>query len=126
MRFKDLLLIDDDLEDRELFLAALDTLNTSARCLAVGSGMEALDKLGRGKDMPDVIILDLNMPLMNGYEFLMAIQQNPVLTRIPVYVMTTTTDVAALLRAEKLGATAAITKPTSHTELVTLIKLLVF
>ena len=60
---------------------------------------------------PDLVILDLNLPRMNGHEVLAAMQQDPSLRRIPVAVLTTSTAEADVVRTYDLGANCYLTKP---------------
>jgi len=66
MRYKNILLIDDDDEDQEIFLSAVEEVSNSASCIAFSGATEALKKLATKDINPDVIFLDLNMPIMNG------------------------------------------------------------
>jgi CheY-like chemotaxis protein len=82
------LYIDDDREDHEIFSMAINELDEPANLIFAESGSDALNLLSAGvNDVPDFIFLDLNMPLMNGYETLDALAQLPALhaTNIIIY-----------------------------------------
>ncbi|HEY2348484.1 MAG TPA: response regulator [Puia sp.] len=66
--------------------------------------------------MPDVILLDLNMPKMNGIEFLQAIRSSDQFSKIEVFIMTTSGESEDRLKAEGLGISGYIIKPLSYTE----------
>ena len=88
-----------------------DSLNTQVN-LAAG-GQEALDLLDSTPLLPDVILLDLNMPIMNGFEVLQHLKQSMLYQSIPVVILTTSEATADQERARQLGATEFITKPTT-------------
>src|SRR5688572_1637121 len=67
-----LMLIDDDEDDREICLSVLQTILPEASYIIATNGEDALQKLNNGNASPDLIFLDLNMPLMNGKQFLMS------------------------------------------------------
>ena len=64
------LLVDDDPDDQEVFLTALSDVSSTALCLVAPDGDRALELLHHEETIPDYIFLDLNMPRMNGFEFL--------------------------------------------------------
>ena len=72
--YKKLLLVDDDIEDQEIFLSVIEKVSPSIECQTAINGAEALQLLLSKKVHPDVIFLDLNMPLMNGKQFLTEIK----------------------------------------------------
>lgn len=89
----DFVLIDDDAVDREVIRRALRELGAENSIIEAEDGEEALQKLERalekGVDKPRVVILDLNMPRMNGFEFLERIRADERFRRLPVFVLTT-------------------------------------
>ena len=72
MSYDKILVIDDDEDDQEIFLAALGSASSLAQCTALGSAIEALKKLSSGALTIDIIFLDLRMPNMDGIGFLKA------------------------------------------------------
>jgi CheY-like chemotaxis protein len=76
-------------------------------------GLDFLKKLGKyaNAPRPDLILLDLNMPRMNGCEFLTEIKKNPLLNSIPVVVLTTSDVESDVIRSYQLGAASYIAKP---------------
>lgn len=118
MRYRNILLIDDDDEDQEIFLAAVEEVSNLVRCVAFSGATEALIKL-IAKDLnPDVIFLDLNMPIMNGQQFLIEIKKNTELKNIPVIIFSTSSHFTTIQLTKKLGASDFITKPAKYDELI--------
>ena len=83
---------------------------------AVGSGEEALEAIGRAA--PDVILLDIGLPGMNGWDFLRRLRQDPGHAGIPIVVLTGNDDTAELIRGYGLGACYYVTKPWDKHELL--------
>lgn len=112
----EILLVDDDVVDVQFTTDLLAEAKLSNRVHVARDGVEALEHLraaGPGSDIvrPDVILLDLNMPRMDGHELLEVIKQDPDLSTIPVVVMTTSTEEVDVLRSYQLHANAYVTKP---------------
>lgn len=108
---KVIFLVDDDVDDLEIFCNALDGIGLDAVCFTATNGQEALQKLTSGEVKPDIIFLDLNMPLMNGKQFLTQIKQKPGLDKIPVVILSTSSDPESVVEAKRLGASHFLTKP---------------
>jgi CheY-like chemotaxis protein len=109
--------IDDDEEDALLFDSVVQSLNPSIRFVAFTHGHEALKALSTGREMPDVIFLDINMPLINGFECLTFLKTHPPLKSIPVIMFTTSRREKDLETCLSLGADYYVTKPNSYMEL---------
>lgn len=107
-------LIDDDTDDQEIFMTVIEEINPGIACVTAGNGEEAIDKLSQQQFKPDLIFLDLNMPLMNGQQFLEATQN--CRKEIPVIVLTTSSDQATIDATFSLGASDYITKPDKFSE----------
>jgi two-component system response regulator len=75
------------------------------------NGQQLLDRLTDRKNKPDVIILDLNMPLLDGFQALHRIKSNPTLSRIPVIILTASTSKEDEMRCFALGCTSFFRKP---------------
>jgi CheY-like chemotaxis protein len=116
------LLVDDDPDDQEVFLTALGDVSPTALCLIAPDGDRALELLHNKETIPDYIFLDLNMPRMNGFEFLTAIKKSKILKDIPVIVYSTTSQQTQMEKAKKLGATEFFTKTYKYNELCLLLK----
>ena len=118
MPFQNILLIDDDEEDQEIFLAAVEEVSPATGCTCLSDATGALASLTAKDIRPDVIFLDLNMPVMNGRQFLQRIKQSTLLEDIPVVIFTTSSDPATIQQMKDMGAHDFITKPSSYDELV--------
>lgn len=114
-------LVDDDEEDQEIFLIALKHVNESVRCFIAGNGVEAIKMLITTDQVIDIIFLDLNMPLMNGKQFLRERKKYSSLERIPVIIYSTSSELADKEETISLGAQDFITKPTYITDLVSVL-----
>jgi CheY-like chemotaxis protein len=105
------MLIDDDEDDKEIFLSVIANVLPQVSCVMATNGQEALQLLSHGQNRPDVIFLDLNMPLMNGKDFLSHISKDESLRLIPVIILSTSSDQGTIKEALNLGAKDFITKP---------------
>lgn len=118
-----ILLAEDDPDDRLLTRRALAESSVATAFTAVEDGEELLQYLrreneyqddgGREAARPDLILLDLNMPRMDGREALREIKSDPELRRIPVVVLTTSEAEHDILQSYDLGVNAFVTKPVS-------------
>lgn len=113
-----ILLVEDDPDDVRVILRLLDQAPISFRVTVMEHGRKALDWLntvGRIDDprTPDLIILDINMPVMNGMVFLSELRRHPVFRSLPVVTLTTSTDVDTIRRAYDFGANAVVNKADS-------------
>ncbi|NND96172.1 MAG: response regulator [Pirellulaceae bacterium] len=114
-----ILLVEDDPGDQELTRRALkhDSLNVDLRIAEDGEqAMDYLTRSGSFSDpatcpVPDLILLDLNMPKMNGREVLAELRNHELLSRIPVVVLTTSEQEMDILRSYDLGCNSYIQKP---------------
>lgn len=113
---KQILLVEDDPAHTLLIKTALMEFNGSFEITSVETGWDALEKL---KQEPfDLIILDLNMPKMNGFEFLEAKRDLPKpLNFVPVIVLTTSPLKRDIHLAYELGAAAYVVKPAEYKDI---------
>jgi len=110
--------VDDDQEDREFFCDALREIDSTITCLVAASGMDALSLLGEVSVLPDYIFLDINMPMMDGKQFLKILKTIPEFRSIPVIMYSTSTDTREIKECYKLGAEDFLIKPYSFEKLV--------
>jgi CheY-like chemotaxis protein len=126
-----ILMADDDADDRMLAREAMIESRLANPFFVVEDGQELMDYLRRtGKyatryaPRPGLILLDLNMPRMDGREALRAIKSDPELRCIPVVVLTTSKTEEDVLRSYNLGANSFITKPVTFERLVEIVSAL--
>jgi CheY-like chemotaxis protein len=122
MIYKNILQIDDDTDDCDLFLEALQAVS-NAIYTSSNDPVEALRKLTRQEIAPDVIFLDLNMPVMSGMEFLTEIKKNDIVKNIPVIIFSTSQFDDIKRQAKNHGAHDFISKPSDFNELKKIISL---
>lgn len=122
MPYRNIVLIDDDEDDQEIFRTAVQDIAHSINCTTFFDASQALVKLGEMAVAPDVIFLDMNMPIMNGQQFLTLIKKNIELKNIPVIVFTTSSDPNTIRETKELGAHDFITKPASFGEVINLLR----
>jgi CheY-like chemotaxis protein len=125
-----ILLAEDDEEDRYLIGEALDEGRVPHRLYVVENGEQLLDYLyRRGKyadleqwPVPDLILLDLNMPRKDGREVLEEIRFDPELRRTPIVVLTTSSADEDIERSYDQGVSGFVTKPVTFRELMEVMK----
>jgi CheY-like chemotaxis protein len=107
-------LIDDDIDDREIFEMALKEIDDSHICITANNGIEAIEKLRNDVEfIPDFIFLDLNMPRMNGRQCLEEIKKIPHVRNVPVIIYSTSSEQRDMEETQKMGAAHFLTKPPS-------------
>ena len=126
---KSILLVEDDMRDVELTLAALEENNLANKVFVVHDGAAALDYLyHRGKfqmregNNPILILLDNKMPKVNGLEVLKIIKADAHLKIIPVVVLTSSRETPDLVEFYKHGVNAYVVKPVDFNDFMTAVK----
>jgi two-component system response regulator len=130
MSEKVILLVEDNPDDVDLTRIAFDEAKVANRLVVVRDGAEALDYLfARGMhagrdpdDLPSIVLLDLNLPRVDGREVLQAIRENPRTRSLPVVVLTTSTEPFDLESAYALGVNSYIQKPVDFERFVWAVK----
>jgi CheY-like chemotaxis protein len=125
------LLAEDDPDDRLLLRDAFDHADVELDIRVVGSGEELLDYLQQrgpytaaNAPRPSIVLLDLNLPRIDGREALRAIKRDPALRCIPIVVLTTSKTAEDILTTYDRGAAAYISKPNSYQGLVGIVRTL--
>lgn len=103
-------LVDDDIDDQEIFSIMLEDALPEAECVFAKDGIQALEKLQQPAFAPDVIFIDINMPKMNGMEFLAEMRKRPSLLHIPAFMYSTSDEKAIVEQCKSLGASGLIKK----------------
>lgn len=125
-----ILLIDDHPSDAKLFELALERTETRAKLYWVATAQEGLDYLKREGRFADagpvrLVVSDLSMPGMDGFEFLAQARRNPALAATPIVMMSSSRSPRDVLRCYRLGANSFIAKPMSLDTFVSAIGTLV-
>ena len=128
-RLRPILLVEDNLKDIELVLAALKKNNFANDIVVARDGAEALDYLyrrgefrSRDDGLPIAMLLYLKMPMVDGLEVLRLIKSDDALKVIPVVMLTSSREEADLVKSYKLGVNAYVVKPVGFQEFVDAIK----
>lgn len=112
-----ILLADDDADDQELIRMAFSRVTDDYVFEIVNNGKEALESLSRHPKLPCLIILDLNMPMMDGIQTLDALSGNPKYKSIPKVILSTSDSDESKKKSLIHGAAAYFTKPLTMKEL---------
>jgi CheY-like chemotaxis protein len=123
---KPILVVEDDPVDREMIVQAFERAAVESPVATMVDGQEALDYLTAqsqvkdrvGPALPAVIMLDLAMPRMDGFEFLRRMKVRPDLAAIPVVVLTTSEYNGDITKSYALGANSCLVKPGDFEQLV--------
>lgn len=120
------LLVDDDRIDVMSIKRALQKSRTDIPVFNARNGQEALDKLREGNlGNPLLILLDINMPVMNGIEFLKHLRSDQQLSHIPVIILTTSDEARDITNAYDLHAAGYIVKPLHFDDMEEVVKQIV-
>lgn len=124
-RVIDILMADDDKDDQLLIRDALADSLVLSNLRIVNDGVELIDYLrgvneSTAGNQPDLILLDLNMPRMDGREALATIKADPLMRRIPVIILTTSKTEEDMVKSYDLGAASYLSKPVTYVGLVEL------
>jgi CheY-like chemotaxis protein len=111
---KTFLLADDDSDDADMFQEALCEIDPSIIFFHSPHGKDALNKMEEGVVEPNVIFLDLNMPVMNGLQCLTKLKTIQTLKDIPVIIYSTASSKKEVSVAIRLGALCFFTKPSDY------------
>lgn len=124
---RNFLLADDDADDASLFCEALTGIVPGTECHTVENGLELIALLSQHKTAkPDIIFLDINMPIMDGWECLRKLKDNDSYNTIPTIMYSTSSAKKDIDMAYRLGAVLFVTKPEDFNELSTILKIMAF
>jgi CheY-like chemotaxis protein len=118
MRSLKILLIEDDTIEVMKFNRVLSNLSLQHEILEANNGEEALELLHDDSNRPDIIVLDLNMPKLNGLEFLSILKKDTILKYIPAIILTTSNNHKDLLECYKIGFAGYILKPLKYEDYI--------
>jgi len=113
--FQSILLVDDDNDDQLLFKEALSEVNGGMHCYIANGGIDALEILNSPDAVfPDLIIMDVNMPIMNGIECLIELKKSEKLRSIPVIMYSTSCSNECQKDCMDNGAAGDMEKPSDY------------
>ncbi|MBD2757482.1 response regulator [Spirosoma validum] len=115
------ILVDDDEDDRFLFQQAFRPYSSNYLLQTLATGPELFQLLEDSLGLPALIILDLNMPLVDGFEVLTWLRSHADYALIPTVILTTSADQTDRQRAQELGANRFLTKPPTLPDLTKLV-----
>jgi CheY-like chemotaxis protein len=114
-----ILVADDDIDDQEMISGSLQDMDHKCQVEVVSDGQQVIDRLeDNSRQMPCLVVLDLNMPILDGMETLSRIRQKSSLQNIPVVVFTTSDSGESRKQSLKLGAMDYIVKPNDYAGLM--------
>ena len=122
MKALNILLIEDDMIEIMKFNRTVSSLNLNHKITEANNGEIALKILEKKKELPHIILLDLNMPKINGIEFLKIIKTDNTLKHIPVIILTTSSNQKDLLECYKIGVSGYVIKPLKYEDYVSKIE----
>ncbi|HMF70859.1 MAG TPA: response regulator [Flavitalea sp.] len=116
---KQWLLIDDDLDDQEIFLMALKDVDEGIECFVANNGLEGLEIVNKDRSfVPECIFLDVNMPKMNGMQCLEELKKLEHLKDSSIFMFSTAADARLINQSKELGADEFLVKPPGLTSLI--------
>jgi CheY-like chemotaxis protein len=110
----DILLIEDDQIEVMKLQRTVSKLGLKHNIVEAKNGEDALEILKSGQKLPDIILLDLNMPRMNGIEFLAILKNDEQLKYLPTIILTTSENRADLLKCYEAGIAGYVIKPLKY------------
>ena len=121
-----IVIAEDDVDDRFLVKTAFEESGYTDTLMFVENGVELLELLQKQQKegvmaLPNLILLDLNMPKKDGREALREIKQDATLCKIPVIIFSTTNNMQEIARCYETGANSYITKPNSFEQLINIL-----
>ncbi|MCF2444047.1 response regulator [Dyadobacter sp. CY345] len=115
---KTIYIVDDDIDDMLLISEAVNSTDKHIKIVSCENGVELIEKIElASSEQPSLILLDMNMPKMNGIETLEYIRSNPAFDHIPVVMLSTTDNLNLIESAYKAGVNTFYTKPVNYQDL---------
>lgn len=127
---KNILLIEDNPDDAELAVRAFRSGDTGQEIQVATDGVEAMEALFGSatspppRQLPSLVLLDLKLPRLDGFEVLSRIRSHPRTRFMPVVILTSSTEVSDLVAGYRLGANSYLRKPMSYRDFIVAAKLI--
>ncbi len=121
-----ILIVDDNAQNVELLQAYLEALN--CKIMTAGDGLACMKTIeqavaaGGGPKLPDLILLDIMMPRMSGFEVCRKLKEDPATRSIPIMMVTALNELGDIERGVESGTDDFVTKPVNKLELITRVK----
>ena len=125
MRRRKILLVEDDLIERMKFKKIVSAHDCDVEVMEVENGEEAFTFLEHAEQLPCVILLDINMPKMDGLQFIEKVKQNERFKFLPVVFLTTSSNDKDLIQAYELGGAGYMIKPLKYEDYKTMVKTII-
>jgi CheY-like chemotaxis protein len=119
---KTLFIVDDDEDDISLVKSAFLENNLTYDITSFGCGTDLIEHFDKEEYVPDLILMDLNMPKMNGFQTMEILRKSERLKHIPIIVFTTSGHSEEVMKSYRIGGNSFITKPSKYSELLILIQ----
>jgi len=116
------MLADDDSDDTEMFFEAVEIAAPEVTCYSAVNGSALLKKIDALDKLPEIIFLDMNMPIMNGRQCLEVLKADTRYQKIPVVMISTSSHKGDVDTCLKAGALCYLVKPSDFTILIKLVK----
>ena len=113
-----ILLVEDNIIEILKLKRAIENLGMNHEVLEAENGEIALDSIRQEEINPDIVLLDLNMPKMNGLEFLAIVRNDESMRHLPIIILSTSNNNRDLMEAYKLGVSGYILKPLKYDDYV--------
>ncbi len=123
-RRANIMLVEDSESDQIIVRRVLEDGNIKCELTVAENGQEALDLMLKGDDIftPDLILMDINMPVMDGKETLRSIRSEPRIAHVPVVMLTTSSRDRDVMESYQLGVNAYLTKPVDDLEFINTVR----
>ncbi len=118
MSDKTILLVEDNPDDEALTLRAFQKNNITNAVAVARDGAEALELLSAASELPQLVLLDLKLPKVDGLEVLRQLRAEPRTRLLPVVVLTSSTEEQDLVESYRLGANSYVRKPVDFAEFI--------
>lgn len=122
MLYKNILLIDDDPDDAEIFMEAIDAIHKDIVCRIATNPVQAFEELKLSEKLPDLLFLDINMPCLNGLDFLQQLKNDARLLHIEVILISSPSEEVIRKLSPKYDIGKYMAKPHSYSEYIAQLK----